>query len=138
MTGISIGTVHAILTEDLKRSWICAKFVPKILIDKMKERWKTAAQEMLDEVENDPDFSSKLVMEDELWIYSYDPQMKMQSSRWKTWHVSPRSKKCHMEISRMKSMLTFFFDIEEVVWSEFLPQGATVNSEYYEGVLTRL
>ncbi len=37
MTGLSIGTVHAILSEDVKMSWICAKFVAKILSDKMKE-----------------------------------------------------------------------------------------------------
>ncbi len=60
-TGLSIGTVHAILSEDLKISLICAKFVPKILSDEIKERWKTVAQEMLDKEENDPDFLSKLV-----------------------------------------------------------------------------
>ncbi len=97
-----------------------------------------AAQEMLNEVENDPDFLSKLVTGEELWIYSYDPQTKMESLQWKTRHVPPRPKKGRMERSRVKSMSIFFFDIEGVVWLEFLPRGATVNSEYYEGVLTRL
>ncbi len=80
MMGLSNGTVHAILSDDLKMSRICAKFVPKILSDEIKERWKMVAQEMLDEVENDLDFLSKLVTVDELLIYSHDPQMKMQSS----------------------------------------------------------
>ncbi len=61
MTGLLIGTVHTILSEDLKMSRICAKFMPKILNDGMKERRKMAAQEMLDKVENDPNFLSKLV-----------------------------------------------------------------------------
>ncbi len=65
MMGLSIGTVQAILSEDLKMSRICAKFVAKILSDEMKERRKTVAQEMLEEVENDPNFLSKLVMGDE-------------------------------------------------------------------------
>ncbi len=56
MEELPIGTEHTILSEDLKMSRICAKFVPKILNDEKKERWKMAAQKMLDEVENDPDF----------------------------------------------------------------------------------
>ncbi len=56
----------------------------------------------------------------------------------KTQHVFSHPKKGRMERSHVKSMLIFYFDIKGVVWSEFLPQGATVNSEYYEGVLTRL
>ncbi len=43
MMGLSIGTVHAILSEDMKMSRICAKFVPKILSGEMKERRKTEA-----------------------------------------------------------------------------------------------
>ncbi len=50
----------------------------------------------------------------------------------------PHPKEGRMEKPRVKSMLIFFFDIEEIVRSKFLPQCATVNSEYYEGVLTRL
>ncbi len=70
MMGLSIGTVHAILSEDLKMSQICAQ---NFLRDEMKERWKIAEQEMQDEVENDPDFLSKLVTGLESWIYSYNP-----------------------------------------------------------------
>lgn len=138
MTGISIGTVHSILTEDLKMSRICAKFVPKILDDDQKERRKTCAQEMLEQVDNDPDFLEMVVTGDESWIYSYDPQTKMQSSQWKTRLVSPRPKKGRMEKSRTKSMLILFFDIKGVLLMEFLPQGATVNAAFYEGVLKRL
>ncbi len=77
-------------------------------------------------------------MGDESWIYSYDHQTKMHSSQWKTWHVSPCPKKGRMERSCVKLMLIFFFDIEGVIWSEFLPQDATANSEYYEGELNKI
>ncbi len=100
MIGLPIGTVHEILSEDLKISRICAKFVTKILSSEMKERRKTVAQEMLHEVENDPDFLSKLVKGDELWIYSYNHQTKMQSSQWRTRHVSTLSEeRLHGKIS---------------------------------------
>ncbi len=138
MTGLSVGSVDTILNTDLKMSRICCKFVPKILQDDQKERRKMVAQEMLAEVENDPDFLSKVVTGDESWIYCYDPQTKRQSSQWKTRLVSPRPKKGRMEKSRMKSMLIVFFDIKGVVLMEFVPQGATVNAEFYVGVLSRL
>ena len=35
-------------------------------------------------------------------------------------------------------MLTLFFDSEGVVHYEFLPQGRTVNKEYYLEVMQRL
>ncbi len=103
-----VKTVHAILSEDQKMSLICVKFVPKILSDEMKESWKIAAQEMLDEGENDTNFLLNLMTGDESWIYSYDPQTKMEPLQWKTRHVSSHPKNGHMERSHVKPMLIFF------------------------------
>jgi hypothetical protein len=35
-------------------------------------------------------------------------------------------------------MLTIFFDSQGVVHKEFVPQGKTVNAEFYKGVMDRL
>ncbi|GFV79806.1 uncharacterized protein TNCV_1726311 [Trichonephila clavipes] len=40
--------------------------------------------------------------------------------------------------SRMKAMLIFFFDKNDVVLSEFMPEGQTVNGAFYVEVLKRL
>ena len=40
--------------------------------------------------------------------------------------------------SNVKVLLTVFFDYHDVVHQEFLPQGRTVNKEYYLEVMRRL
>jgi len=51
--------------------------------------------------------------------------MKDQSSEWKS-PTSPHPKKARMSKSNVKTMLTVFFDCEEVLHHEFAPQGPTV------------
>jgi hypothetical protein len=48
------------------------------------------------------------------------------------------TKKTHQVHSHVKVMLTVFFNSEGVVHYEFLPQGRTVNKEFYLEVLQRL
>ena len=70
---------------------------------------------------------------DESWIYCYDPETKRQSSKWK--HAgSPRSKKARQQIHRQ----TFdnpFFDSTVMIYMHWVPNGQTVNKEYYVEVL---
>ncbi|UYV63132.1 CLCN3 [Cordylochernes scorpioides] len=49
---------------------------------------------------------------------------------WKLPH-EPRPKKARQVRSNVKVLLTVFFDCRGVVHHEFLPQGRTVNKEYY-------
>ena len=49
-----------------------------------------------------------------------------------------KTKKARKVRSHVKVMLTVFFDSEGVVHYEFLPQGRTVNKEYYLEVMQRL
>lgn len=86
---ISIGSVHSILTEDLKR--VFAKFVPKLLTMEQKQLRLEIARDMLDNANSDPNFLNTVITGDE-WVYGYDPETKMQSSQWKH-PSSPRSKK---------------------------------------------
>jgi hypothetical protein len=46
--GVSIGSVHSILTEDLGMRRVSAKFVPKLLTMEQKQRRLEIAQDMLD------------------------------------------------------------------------------------------
>ncbi|GFU16064.1 protein GVQW3 [Trichonephila clavipes] len=62
------------------------------------------------------------------------PETKRQSNEWHT-PQSPRQKKARMSKSRMKAMLTVFFDKNGVVHSEFVPEGQTVNGAFYVEVL---
>ena len=70
-------------------------------------------------------------------MHRYEVETKVQSSLWVS-KMSPRPKKARKVRSHVKVMLTVFFDSEGVVHCEFLPQGRTVNKEYYLEVMQRL
>jgi len=129
--------VHRILTEDLQMRKVCAKMVPKILTDDMKNTRVQKCQELLERYEVDPDFLDKVVTGDESWIFEYDPESKRQSAEWHT-AESPRPKKARMCKSRIKAMFIVFFDKKGVIHKEFVPEGQTVNGLYYREVLKRL
>ncbi|UYV63741.1 hypothetical protein LAZ67_2005472 [Cordylochernes scorpioides] len=88
------------------------------------------ANEMLDSVRDEPNLLQRVINGDEAWVYGYDVETKAQSSQWKLPH-EPRPKKARQVRSNVKVLLTVFFDCRGVVHHEFLPQGRTVNKEYY-------
>jgi [histone H3]-lysine36 N-dimethyltransferase SETMAR len=50
----------------------------------------------------------------------------------------PKPKKPLQSRSKVKVMLTPFFDYRDVTYSEFLPECQTVNKEYYLSIMRRL
>ncbi|KAL4090154.1 hypothetical protein QTP88_025053 [Uroleucon formosanum] len=134
--GISIGSCHEILTENLQMRRVAAKFVPRLLTLEQKENRLTICQDLKNR-SIDPNFIKNIVTGDETWVYGYDPETKAQSSQWKT-KFSPRPKKARKVRSSVKTMLIVFFDIEGIVHYEFVPHGQTVNQVFYKDVLMRL
>lgn len=134
---ISYGSVQSILTSDLGMHRVAARFVPKVLNNDQKELRVEICQDMLQRVEDDPSFLSRIITGDETWVYGYDPETKQQSSQWKR-PSSPRPKKARQSKSGLKSMLIVFFDIYGIVHREFVPQGQNINAEFYCEVLKRL
>ena len=124
--GISTGSVHSILTEDLNLRRVSVKFVPKLLTEQQKELRKEISKDMLDLANHDPEFIKTIITGDETWVYVYDPETKFQSSQWKH-PVSPRPKKARQVRSNVKVMLTCFFDSRGIVHHEYAPEGQTIN-----------
>jgi len=135
--GVSIGSVHTILTVDFGLRRVSAEFVPKLLTMGQKQLCLEIAQDKLDCVESDSKFLNTVITGDEVWVYGYDPETKAQSSQWKL-PSSLRPKKAQQVCSNVKVLLTVFFDSRGVVRHEYAPQGQTVTKEYYKGVLCRL
>jgi len=134
--GVSIGSVHTILTADLGLRRVSAKFVPKLLTMEQKQLRLEIAQDMLDCVESDSNFLNTVITGDESWVYGYDPETKAQSSQWKH-SSSPRPKKARQVRSNVKVLLTFFST--PVGWCiTNMHHKAKPSPEYYEGVLCRL
>jgi len=114
-----------------------AKFVPRLLTEDQRKSRLAVCQDLKRELENDPNFLSRIITGDGSWCYVYDPESKQASSQWKT-PRSPRPKKFRQVRSNVKTMLICFFDIQGIVHREFVPRGQIVNQEFYLGVLKRL
>ncbi|UYV60632.1 hypothetical protein LAZ67_1001722 [Cordylochernes scorpioides] len=134
---ISIGSCHSIFINDFGMRRVAAKFVPKLLNCDQKQHRMNIANEMLDSVRDDPNLLKRVITGDEAWVYGYDVKTKAQSSQWKLPH-EPRPKKARQVRSNVKVLLTGFFDCRGVVHHEFLPQGRTVNKEYYLQIMRNL
>ncbi|XP_067937020.1 protein GVQW3-like [Watersipora subatra] len=80
-TGLSFGTIHKILKDDLNMHRVAAKFVPRLLNDDQKQRRIDICSELKTAVLHDPDFLKTVITADESWVYGYDPETKMQSSQ---------------------------------------------------------
>ena len=92
------------------------------------------AKDMLSKVDSDPSFIKRIITGDETWIYEYDTHSRHQASEWRSPN-EPWPKKPRRFQSKKKVMLTVFMDNRSVVHHEFLPEGQTVNKEYYLGVM---
>ncbi|UYV70135.1 hypothetical protein LAZ67_7001931 [Cordylochernes scorpioides] len=134
---ISIGSCHSIFINDLGMRRVAAKFVPKLLNCDQKQHRMNIANEMLDSVRDDPNLLQRVITGDKAWVYGYEVETKAQSSQWKLPH-EPRPKKARQVRSNVKVLLTVLFDCRGVVLHEFLPQGRTVNKEYYLEVMRNL
>ncbi|KAJ4434163.1 hypothetical protein ANN_16485 [Periplaneta americana] len=135
--GVSKDSAHAILRDDLNMNRVAAKFVSKLLSLEQKNLRRDVAQDVLDTANTDPGFLNTVITGDESWVYGYDPGTKRQSSQWKH-PESPRPKKTRQVRSKIKVMLTVFFDVRGIVHHEYAPEGQTVTKEYYHDVLRRL
>ena len=121
--GMNSEKVWRIVTEDLGKRKICAKMVPRLLNEGQKERHVQVCQDILEQLETEPNLLKRVVTGDESWIFEYDPLTKRQSLEWKS-ALSPRPKKLK---SKTKVMLIAVFDVHGIVQAEFLPQGQTIN-----------
>ena len=120
--GISDGSIHAILSDDLMVRCVSAKFVPRQLTTDQMECRMMVAGDLFEKSTQDPTFLTKIVTGGESWMFAYDPETKVQSAEWQT-SSSPRPKKSRLVKSKEKVMLIAFFDIDGVVHHEFVPPG---------------
>jgi hypothetical protein len=121
------------MRDDLGKKKVCVKFVPHLLTLEQMTLRTESCRNFVEMVKKDESVLSNIVTGDETWCFMYDPTTKRQSAEW----VSPKkpkpSKVC-MEKSCMKTMFVFF-DAQGVIHREFVPEGQTVNGQFYFGVM---
>jgi hypothetical protein len=84
---------------------VVVKFVPKLLLQEQQQLHLEVAQDMLECVNGDPEFLKTVITGDEIWVYGYDPETKVQLSQWKH-SSSPRPKGAQWVRSKVRVLLT--------------------------------
>jgi hypothetical protein len=74
--GISIGSAHSILTEDLHMCRVVVKFVPRLLSQGQQHRLEVA-RDMLECANREPEILKTVIIGDGMWVYGYDPETKV-------------------------------------------------------------
>ena len=136
--GISFGSAHSILHDDLCLSKLSARWVPKALRTNQLNLRSELSTAILFKIEADEDrFFDRIITGDKTWVYQYDPETKQQSKQWLT-RGSSGPIKFKSERSVTKVMATVFWDSEGVVLVDFLEGEKTVTGAYYVEVLRKL
>ena len=76
-------------------------------------------------------FFNKIITVDVTWCFAYNPETKRLSSQWVR-EISSRPKKLKFQRSHIKTMWMICFDSLGVLHKEFVPEGKTVNTEFYK------
>ncbi|UYV66214.1 hypothetical protein LAZ67_4000801 [Cordylochernes scorpioides] len=135
--GISFGSTQSIMKDILGVRRLNAVLVPKDLTFDQKNAWKETASLNLEATTDDPEFLKRVITGDETWIYGFDSETTQQASDWR-FKNEPRPKKARKAPSKVKVMLTVFFDYQGIVHHEFQQQGSTITADSYLEVLRRL
>ena len=77
---------------------------------------------------------NNIITIDETWVRAYKPELKRQSAKWRH-EGSPRRQKFRHNPSPVKLMVMLAYDVQGVILCHFVPQGETVNAQYYAAYL---
>jgi hypothetical protein len=115
--GIGYEACQRILTAELSMYHVATQLVPRNLTDEQKQQHVNICKELHQIASNDATSLFRVITSDESWIYSYDFDIKQQSSQQKSPN-SLRLKKARQVKSKVKSALIIFFGIEGIFHKE--------------------
>ena len=138
VVGISHDSAHKILTVDLGKKKLCARWIPHLLTDEQKGIRITISSNHLRRYKRQGNaFLNRIVACDETWAHSWEPELKRQSSSW-CGPDSPRPQKATRSFGTLKVMHITFFDFQGIIFDQAVPHGQTVNGDYYLSVLHKV
>lgn len=134
---VSVGSAHDMI-KSLGFSKLSARWVPRLLTLEMKEKRCQTSFENLKVINaRGSNFFDRLITVDEAWFHQFEVETKMQSKQWCRQKENPPLKPKQIP-SMSKVMVTVFFDSEGIILLDFLDKGATINTDYYCGLLRRM
>ncbi|UYV82467.1 hypothetical protein LAZ67_21002317 [Cordylochernes scorpioides] len=117
---ISLGS-QSIMKDILGVRRLNAVLVPKDLTFDQKNARKETASLNLEATTDDPKLLKRVITGDETWIYGFDSETTQQASEWR-FKNEPSPKKARKAPSKVKVMLTVFFDYQSIVHYQFQQQ----------------
>jgi [histone H3]-lysine36 N-dimethyltransferase SETMAR len=136
--GISYGSVHSILHEDLHLSKLSSRWVPKMLRFHEKQKRIDCASANLKIYKDNPEnFEFRLVTGDETWVHHFEPESKQQSMEWTEVGQKPPIK-FKAQKSARKVLASIFWDSQGIIMIDFLRGGRTITGEYYATLMEKL
>ena len=136
--GLSIGSVHTIVTERLNWRKVSAQWVPHSLQPQQEAcRMAHCIDHLQHYAREGNKFLARVVVGNESWCHHFEPESKQQSLQWR--HPgSPQSRKSKAIPTSAVKFLLIFFDQDGSLLIDFLQRRATVNAQHYSQTLTTL
>jgi len=119
LSGFHQKPVFCILTNDLQKRKVCARWVPHCLTAEEKQKRLEIATLLKQRfnVEGQA-FLCQIVATDETWVRDFEPELKSQSNEWRS-PTSPWHKKFRWAQSKVKRMIIFAYDHRGIIMTEF-------------------
>jgi histone-lysine N-methyltransferase SETMAR len=133
--GVSRGTIHNILRDDLGLVKKSARWVPKILSeDQKKERVRICTEFVAAVTRRSKAMLDNIITMDETMVSYHTPETKRQSKKW-IQKGKPGPIKARVHASRTKQMVLAFFDSKGLVYTHIAARGTSINATYMVKVL---
>lgn len=127
--------VHNILKFYLRKKKVCERFVPALLSDKQKNDRMEYCRDIVRMSDTDENFLETVVTGD-TWCFQCEQLILLNPISNSENSELPEPRQVGMQSNRI--MLAVYFDLNGLIFVEFLPENQTMNTDYYLGMLTRL
>ena len=101
-------TMHKILRQDLDVRKVCAKMVPKNLTTEQKGNSRDVCLDLLDCLEREPEFFSRVITGEKSWILEYGPRDKTPKLGVAHCKLSPSQESKNEQIQNQINARLFF------------------------------
>ncbi|XP_035228987.1 histone-lysine N-methyltransferase SETMAR-like, partial [Stegodyphus dumicola] len=137
---LSYGSVQRIVTDELRYSKVCARWVPRALSAEHKATRMMCSLTFLQRYHSDGQyFIDRIVTGDETWLHHFTPH-NPKEPRWSGNTLDHRrgGRSLSHTPSASKVMATVFWNTTGVILIEYLEHGHTIKADRYCATLTKL
>jgi histone-lysine N-methyltransferase SETMAR len=133
-TGLSAGSIHMILHEQLRMHKISSRWVPHALNNAQRGERVELAQSLLNKMHRWGGSGLKtIVTGDESYLHYHNPGSRIERMAW-TRKGEPPKTDVRPDSMREKVLYTFFFTVDGLLAKIVSPAGSTITAQFYAEV----